>query len=100
MKELGELVVTFVVGMYGAILKGAVIVPLWGWFIVPTFGLNQISFGMAVGLSVFSNLFHIHKIDDEDLEKPFSWKLFKAFVIVTIVPVASLFSGWLIHLFV
>lgn len=100
MDTFGQLVFMIILGGYSTLMRGMAITVLWGWFAVPTFGLKPISFVMAVGISILSNMFHHFKITEEDLATPFVRMALKAFVMATLVPLFGLMSGWIIHLFI
>lgn len=46
-------------------LKGWAMSVVWGWFIVPTFGLPALSIPQAIGISIFAGLIRIAKMDGE-----------------------------------
>ena len=45
------------------LLNGWMLKTMWGWFIVPTFGLKVLSIGQALGVSMVASLFTIgHRV--------------------------------------
>jgi hypothetical protein len=47
-----ERIVALAIGILGAILRAGSAVILWRWFVVPTFGLPELTKALAFGLSV------------------------------------------------
>ncbi len=74
-------------------LNGVALKLLWGWFMVPTFGLPVISLVQATGIAlVIRFLTQRHIPRDEDEEKQlFNHEIF--------VPVLAIAFGWSVHLF-
>lgn len=57
-----------ILGVIGIILvntlvRGFVIMKLWGWFIVPLFGLTPLTIPFALGLSLIMTAFTYHYTD-------------------------------------
>ena len=87
---------TLVVGIdaVSAVWSGIVLKALWAWFMVPTFGLPDLSLPVAIGVGlVVSFLTHqyVHT-KDEDLPR----MLFDEFL----YPLIALVMGFVVHLFV
>ena len=57
MKTLGKVVSFFVALLALALVQGWVLTVLWGWFVVPTFGVAHLPIAYALGLSATANLF-------------------------------------------
>lgn len=99
------MLLTLVMGAVAAtVLRGLVLAQLWKWFIVPAFGLPQISIPLAIGLSVILNYFLVTKNKREDKdEKMNSEQLAEGAVkAITAEVVAAFFVllvGWIISLF-
>lgn len=90
------LIVTFVAG---TILRGWVLSVLWGWFVVPFFGLTMLSIPLALGISL---LVGILTKEDTDCVKPErSTEEAWAYSISSILlgPLLVLLFGFIIHLF-
>ena len=86
--------------VYGALANGFVLTKLWGWFIVPVFGLPQLSLPYAIGFAMIIGYLtrHDFKIKDDSEEKDVKTAWVK--VIVSILyPWLALFLGWVVHLF-
>lgn len=87
--------VAFVPLMIGAMvsLGGWVISVLWGWFVVPAFGLPAISIPTAIGIDsiVTYMTWHGYKEDDSSTGKKF--------LMVLVRPGIMLLIGWVVHRF-
>jgi hypothetical protein len=95
MQALETVVATYlaaVVGVAGLYLtailcRGFVLTVLWGWFVVPVFGLPALGIASALGLTVLLNNLLGHKREAKSLTDIF------------LMALAALGVGWLIHLF-
>jgi len=92
------LLVLLIVTPLVAILQGWVLTVLWSWFIVPTFGLPELSIAVAIGLSLIVSMFrgYNNTTKNENLEK--SEQVGKVIVLL-FGPLFVLFLGWIVHLF-
>lgn len=52
MEKFGKFICWVLVSMLAAIVSGAVVSTLWGWFIVPSLGLNTISIAEGAGAAI------------------------------------------------
>ena len=85
---LGMIVVT-------SILNGFVLVKLWGWFVVPAFGLPTLSIPVAIGISLIIKYLTIHRSKTaEDVD------MWEAYKFAISFPIMTLIIGWIIHFFV
>lgn len=77
-----------------AIWSGIVLKALWAWFVIPTFGLPDLSLLVAIGVGLtVSYLTHQYvPTNNEDLPK--------IFVVSFLYPLITLVMGWVVHLFV
>jgi len=65
---------------------------IWGWFMVPVFGLPRLSIAAAIGISTMLSMTRLSSQSNKDSH----WKLLAYyFVIVTV----SLLVAWIAHLF-
>jgi hypothetical protein len=82
-----------------AVLEGWVLTTLWGWFVVPTFDLPQLTVVPAIGLCLIVNfLVQIppkEKKKDEDTATLVGQLVAKAIF----MPLFFLFLGWIVNLF-
>lgn len=75
------------------LLNGYVLSVLWGWFIVPVFGLPALSIPVAIGLAlVVSFLTKDVTIDDSSDKQNAGKKL----VVIMLRPLLVLFTGWIV----
>lgn len=99
MTAFGNVVGFVFVMVFGPIINGYVLSVLWGWFIVPTFGVSALSIvpaiGVAIVVSSFACLTHHYKKEKKSLgelikegAKEIAWR-----------PPTTLFLGWVVHLF-
>ena len=79
------------VGLY--LLNGVTLMLLWGWFMVPTFGLPVISLVQAIGIGMvigFLTFQHIPRNKEEEKEM---------IALALLIPVLTIAFGWGFHLF-
>ena len=76
-----------------AILQGFVLVKLWGWFVVPQFGLAALSIPVALGLTLIISYLtsHYHGEDRRETSEKFGAAISK--------PLFALFIGWVYTFF-
>lgn len=92
---IGSLLVMAALFCGGVVLEGWVITRLWEWFVVPQFGVAQISIAYAIGLSlVLSLLAYTPSVT----RAPGEEASFSAGFGVTFVrPLLALLVGWVVH---
>ena len=81
------------------IIKGFVLVKLWGWFIIPVFNAPVLSVPYAIGLSLLVNYItptEESKEEDEELAS----KFLKLGAKAVIAPLIVLLFGWVVVQFV
>jgi len=82
-----------------AIWKGYVLTVLWGWFVVPTFGLPALSLAPAIGMSMVVS-FLTHQSDaTKEQEGSSSERLAKAVAHALLVPALVLGIGAVVRHF-
>ena len=74
-------------------LGGWVISILWGWFIVPAFGLPAISIPTAIGIDLLVTYMTWHGGKEDDSSTG------KTFLMVLVCPGTMLLIGWVVHRF-
>ena len=75
--------------------RGLALLVLWGWFVVPAFGLPSISFPVATGLSLILSLFTDHlSPSNSKLQEVIMSQLYDI-----IVPIGAIGIGALVRLF-
>ena len=77
------------------LINGWVLSILWGWFIVPVFGVQAITLGQAIGLSMVVSFLTYQYIDAKKDENNGAWT---AVAVAIFRPLFALFFGWLIHI--
>ncbi len=84
-----------------SIINGFVLSTLWSWFVVPTFGLPELSIAAAIGISlIIRTLTYQDKSNETKKEdETFSEKIIPAIGVAIFAPLLTLFFGWVIHLF-
>ena len=84
----------------GSLINGLVLSNLWGWFVVPTFGLPQLSLVPAIGVAmVVRFLTHQYIESPEKKEKKDSTERWTGLVVTLFSPFITLLFGWIVHLF-
>jgi len=82
-----------------AILRGWVLTILWGWFVVPTFDMPQLTLAPAIGIAlVVSYLTHQISSGKKD-DRAASDQIGKMIVHAIVGPLFTLLFGWVVHLF-
>lgn len=84
----GFLALGFVIGFIVAAIawNGFVLKVLWGWFMVPTFGLPTLNIPQALGIAIVAQTFMPTQTADR------SWVPFLTGALTLVI-------GWLVHLF-
>lgn len=77
--------------------RGYVLSILWAWFVVPLFGLPQLSIPLAIGISLIVGMLTNHRTGREVEKKG---GLGNAIGLSVFVPALFLLMGWLVHMFV
>ena len=76
-------------------LRALVIIKLWGWFIIPAFGLAMISFPVAMGLALLIGFF-TYQWYPIPVDKHLDMVIQQGYV----YPLTVLIMGWIISFFV
>lgn len=80
-----------------ALLKGFVITKLWGWFVVPAFGVAAISLPVAIGLGVLLSFMTCTYMSGMIVRKE-DW-LKNTLMLMYTHPIIVLFTGWIVQMF-
>jgi hypothetical protein len=92
----GAIALVFVLCALGVIWNGYVLSVLWGWFVVPTFGMQPLALAPAIGLAlVASSLTHQYKKDAKS-EKSEIGETIYAFSLMMVQPAMLLLVGWIV----
>ena len=96
MIALAFLASIIVLVVISSILRGYVLSVLWGWFVVPTFGLPALSIPIAIGISLIL-AFTTHQISvKKEEDKSFGTQ----FSNIILYPLLTLAIGWIVTLFI
>jgi len=89
---------TFWVVVLSTLFNGWVLSILWGWFMVPTFGLPTLSMPQAMGIAlVVSYLtYHYNGVPAQEKEKTKAEKIISVSMPI-LRPLFTLGFGWVIH---
>ena len=82
-----------------AVTSGWALSILWGWFVVPVFGLPALTIAQAVGVSYVVSFLTRRTAQPNKGEKEHSDVVWGVSVLF-IAPLLTLGIGWIIHLFV
>ena len=82
-----------------SIFDGYALKVLWGWFVVPTFGLPQLSIPAAIGIAIVVGYLTKEGNDCKKEEKSAREKFFYACVVAVLKPSFALFFGWIVQKF-
>lgn len=100
---IGGLIAAFGAIVAGIILEGFVIMKLWEWFIVPTFGFDTLELPVAIGISTLASViqnYHDHDKQNKDEGDNNLLKTYgKLFYISIGRPLVFLFIGWIVSMF-
>ncbi len=100
MNATGKFVLGLVLLVALSIFGGWVLSILWGWFMVPIFGLVALKLSEAIGLSlVVGALAKSHVPDRNEGESLFAWMLDRLFEYV-LYGLLLLLTGWVVQHFV
>lgn len=92
---LGFLILQIVLG---SIISGYVLVKLWMWFAVPTFGLQPLTLVPAIGVGILISYLTHHSIPQEE-GREMSKVITDASTETFLYPLIVLSIGWLVSLF-
>lgn len=93
MENFGKFVAGIIVVVLVSIMASFVVMKLYGWILVPIYGISTITMGQAYGLGVIISLVKA-KVDDEPSK--FSDDIIKAVVFYA----CMLLLGWIASFFV
>lgn len=82
-----------------AILSGWVLTVLWGWFVVPTFHVQQLGVVPAIGLSLLVGYLTETHQDVEEVKRSQAERWTRLAVLAVVRPGLVLGFAWVVHLF-
>lgn len=99
MAAFGSVVGLFALLALTSMWKGYVLTVLWGWFVVPTFGLPVLSLVPAIGLAMVVS-FLTHQSDaSKEPDGDSSIRMAKALSHALVMPALVLGIGWVVRQF-
>jgi hypothetical protein len=97
---LGGTVLVVIAIVLSAVFNGYALSVLWGWFVVPTFNLPQLSIAAAIGIAMVVGYLTKQEITDpKDEDRSFTEKMVRATIFAIVKPGFALLFGWVVHLF-
>ena len=91
---------SLVVMIVGIVANGIVLTALWGWFIMPIFGLPVLTVTQAIGFSMVVGFLTYQHIESETApSKSFAEVMVKNLAIAVGRPGMTLLFGWFVQLF-
>ena len=97
---LGGIVGVAVLMVASSIFNGYALSVLWGWFVVPTFGVPVLGIVPAIGIAmVVSYLTHQIDTHKKEEKRSFGKTIAHSTVFAILKPSLALFFGWVVHLF-
>ena len=91
---IGLVGITFITIIPIYILNGFVITKLWVWFIVPFFGLQQISMAPAIGVALLVSLLTRQYVPNNENKR------LEPLVLAFLYPLITLLFGWIVTWFI
>lgn len=95
---LGGAVGIFALLVISSLLRGFVLVKIWGWFIVPLFHLPVLTLLPAIGLALVVG-FMTYQYQYSKDERSTGEKVFESILLTFLYPLLVLLTGWVITLF-
>ena len=83
------------IAIAGVIWRGWVFTVLWGWFVVPLFGLPALGLSQAIGLMLVINYLTFHKPQPD--ERSLIEQIFYGAAWVALYPAMVLLVGWIVQ---
>ena len=84
----------------GSLMSGWALSTLWGWFVVPLFGLPSLTIAQAIGLSAVVSLFRTTNTNSKSSDDDAFMMFAKSFAAVIFVPLLSVGWGWVVVQFI
>ena len=85
---------------FSSIFNGYALSVLWGWFMVPTFGLPELSVAPAIGIAlVVGYLTKQYNNSKTKKNESFGKELLKSALTAILKPSFALLFGYIVHLF-
>jgi hypothetical protein len=97
---LGAIGLLIILVPLSIIMHGWVSSIMWGWFIVPLFGLPVLTIPYAIGISAVAALFKGNSSTNKDDNKSATTKFLEALFVAFVSPLISLGFGWIVLQFI
>lgn len=95
----GGFVGVVILMVFSAICNGYALSILWGWFVVPVFGLPQLTVVSAIGIAMIVS-YLTREIDGEkNKDKGFGAKMLEGTIVAVLKPSFALLFGYIVHSF-
>lgn len=98
MAALFLLPITFAILALGVIWRGYAFSVLWGWFVMPYFGVAALSIPVAIGLTMVVSFLTYQFTHTED-NRSSREKIIEGITIGLLHPAFALLFGWVVTLF-
>jgi hypothetical protein len=95
----GNIVSEFFFLVVAILFQGFVIMVTWGWFISPTFNVQELNFKQSIGLGIFISLFAFQIIPSSTDQLDSGEYKFAMRVAYYLTLIVMLGLGWIVHLF-
>ena len=86
-----------------SIFNGYALSVLWGWFVVPTFGVPALGIVPSIGIATVVGQLTTHQMNEhkkkDDDDRRLGKKIANFFLIALEKPAFALFFGYIVHLF-
>jgi len=100
LSAIGLLLTGFIgILVMSSIMNGFVLTKLWAWFMVPAFGLPQLSIPIAIGISIVIRYLTYQKPPEPEGANNIN-KIGETLGFVIVYPIMTLFIGWVVHFFI
>jgi hypothetical protein len=97
---LGAIGIVIILVPLSIIMRGWVLSIMWGWFIVPLFGLPALTIPYAIGVSAVIALLKGSSTDNKKDDKKALEKFLEALFVAFVAPLITLGFGWIVLQFI
>lgn len=95
----GSTMGVIILAVIGYMANGFMLMILWSWFVVPLFGLPQLSIPYALGLALLSrSLLELERDNSEERSTSELW--LELFSVALLRPGVTLLLGWIFQSFI
>ena len=98
MKAIGYLVLSILIIGLSCLWSGYALSVLWGWFVVGTFGLPQLTINTAIGLAMLVS-YMTQPYDNKKTDRSPEEALMHVACTGAVNPAVALGLGWVVRLF-